>query len=216
MPDSLVGLILFAALAAPGLVFSARRRAFKPGPTPSAFAETATIVMVSFTAVSVVLLLFLVVEKLFGTITPDVDALVHNAAKEFKDHPRLWLVWGLVLLAVATLGSWVAARIRYRGGDAKTLKRKSLWETAFRDLDESEDGYVFLEIVLTDGSHIDGFLYEYDARYEADEERDIILAAPVIQTTGGEQVELDAEYVVLNARQIRFVGIEYGVAHPLE
>jgi len=219
MPDTLAGLLIFAALAMPGLVYTARRRLYSSGPTPSAFIELATIVTISLVALGAALIVLLVADSFFPEATPDLDALAREPRAELAESFRRWLAWCAGLLGLATLGAWGAARRKYPDDEGAVVKSKSLWQLAFRDWDESAgSGYVYLRIRLKGGLQaVEGFLREYDARFDATEDRDLLLSAPIsIVEPDGTRRELEADYLWMAARAADWVSISHGRPHPSE
>ena len=217
MPDTLVGLVIFAALATPGFLYESRRRRYRAGPASTAFQELAAVSMISIMATLCTVAAFLAVDAVIPRIAPDLQALVDSPAAALRASFRQWFFWGSGLLALASLAAWALAKLRYPSDRARTLKEKALWERMFRDLDQSAehgDGFVYANLKLTDGAELLGYLKEYDATYD-NPDRDLLLSWPILaRNADGQTSELDQSYVWVSARHIVSIGVKYDVPHP--
>jgi hypothetical protein len=93
MPTNLVGLLLFVAMLAPGLVYVLRQEGERPPQPLSPFRETVLLALVSVTCNVVVLSLLVPVRVLVPDYTPDVGAMVRDLEAYAVDHYGLLALW---------------------------------------------------------------------------------------------------------------------------
>src|SRR4051812_26395191 len=109
VPSSLVGVVVFVVLLAPGAAYVLRYEKRVPGRPSSVFRETLRVVLVSVACLTVTALLFVGLRFLSPTHTPNVRGLIRNPNGFFRDHHVQLLWWSLALIAFATIVAAVAA-----------------------------------------------------------------------------------------------------------
>jgi Family of unknown function (DUF6338) len=101
MPTSLVGLVLFVVLLAPGMVYVRRRERQRAATRVSALRETTTIVLASVTCEVLVAGLLAVARVAWPPGTPDVGALVRDPASAVRAGYASLALWAVGLVAAA-------------------------------------------------------------------------------------------------------------------
>jgi Family of unknown function (DUF6338) len=194
MPTSLVGLVLFVVLLAPGMVYVRRRERQQAATPVSALRETTTIVLASVTCELLVAGLLAVARVVWPAGTPDVGALVRDPASAVRAGYASLTLWAVGLVASASLVALVAAAVNLPariGG----LVRRMRW-LAWLVVPPTEGitpsavwwnllyarypaASVHVGCVLDDGSYVDGWLSEFDPSPVASPDRELVLATPI-------------------------------------
>jgi hypothetical protein len=223
MPTTLVGLVLFVVLLAPGLIFFLVRDARKPARELSAFRETAVVVLVGFLCDIVVLLVFALFRTKFVSLTPDVDALVKHPATYIGDHLPFVSWWSLGLVSLACVVGGALGRFDEvrRPGFKKafpwlTCKPLFLGPIRFRStwylmMHEPRDVDIYCGCVLDDGSYIGGKLASFNTDVAETEDRELVLVQPMrFRAPDADEVQdWRASAVVVNAHHLRLLQIDY-------
>jgi len=222
VPTTLIGLLLFVALLAPGFVYVLRREAERPARPVSAFRETALVVLVSVVCNVAVLLILGVLRGLASQHTPDVGALVRQPASYARGHYRLLFGWGVGLLMLASVLAVVLAQpavtaklsraVRgVRGlrwllpAPTGALQPMSAWWRLFAGDLVQPSTRIYLGCELDDGSYIAGWLRSYNHDAPESGDRDLVLSAPVTErpprADTAEELA-DVQYTVISARRL--------------
>ncbi|WP_158842035.1 DUF6338 family protein [Saccharothrix deserti] len=205
MPTSLLGLVLFLVLLAPGFAFTLRRERVRSGRTLSAFRETTTVALVSVAANGAVLALFAVLRIVFPSWTPDVGALVREPQRYAVEHYAQLLSWGVGLLAVATLVAFAAGGRRGKEHESGV----SAWTLLFT---AHPDAKVFVGCVLDDGSYVAGRLLSFSRAAEDVADRELTLTGPITYRAP-EKTETsvlpDVGATAISARRIVLLNVSY-------
>lgn len=205
MPTSLLGLVLFLALLAPGFAFTSRQGRVRSGRSLSAFRETTTVALVSVAANSVVLGLFAVLRIAFPSWTPDVGALVRAPERYAVDHYAQLLAWGVGMLALATLAAFVAGGLRGR----EHHSAMSAWTLLFT---AHPDAAVYVGCLLDDGSYVAGRLLSFSRAAEDVADRELTLTGPITYRAPektGSSVLPDVGATAVSARRIVLLNVSY-------
>lgn len=229
MPTSLVGLLLFVVLLAPGFCYLLRREREAPVRTVSGFRETVTLVLTSLGCNLAVAVAFGLIRGLLPRHTPDVGSLVRAPDPFVRAHydELAWWALGLLvaacLLAVAMASADLTAMVgrglrrvpvaRRLAPPTRGVRFQSAWWRAFQD--PSHQGHrVYLGCALDDGSYVAGWLFSHAIDHDETADRDLILSAPVcFRPAGaedGDAAELrNVDAVVLSARRIVELFVTY-------
>src|SRR6266516_1768453 len=121
VPSSLLGLVLFVVLLAPGLAYVLRHERVVPARSYSGFRETLRVVFVSVASLTVTGVLLAVVRGIFPTYTPDVGEVVRTPSEAIRNHDASLGWWSLGTVLFATLLASVAADSRV----VRLLRRSS-------------------------------------------------------------------------------------------
>jgi hypothetical protein len=221
VPSTLLGLVLFAVLLAPGLTFVLARERRIPERPLSAFRETAVVACVSLVADLVVLAGFAAVRAVAPGLTVDVGALVRAPAAYLRTGYRPVFWWGVILLAVATglavaAGSgWlrrqvVRGRLRRLAGPGEAHDSAvSAWWLLFN---EHPDADVHVGCLLDDGSYVSGWLHSFSTVAADSSDRDLTLAPPIEFRPAGSQHLQEIPRLgaaAVSARQISVLLVSY-------
>lgn len=107
IPSTVVGVILFGVLLAPGFVALERHERFHAAEDRSGLREAALAVRTSVGSSLFVLLAFGILRSIVPTSTPDIGALVREPGDAFaRDYLSISL-WGLAALVLASCVAWV-------------------------------------------------------------------------------------------------------------
>jgi hypothetical protein len=217
VPTTLTGLLLFVVLLLPGFAYLVGKERHGTERSLSPFRETVAVVAASISSELVVLGLFAAVRALWPRITPSPGALIVNGgayAGGTPGHPghyKLVAVWGIVLLATATLGAYLATKpkIRRVGEKLKLTgpyphdSAVSAWWVLFERWPEGRT--VEVSCTLEDGSAIRGQFGSFNNSAEDSPDRDLILLEPIFYRPPGEnakEVPYDMSAVCFPARRI--------------
>src|SRR4051794_8325452 len=196
VPSNLLGLLLFVLLLWPGFAYSSIRARRLPERQVSALRETVSIVVISLTALAVVLALFGLVGLVSPGRMPSVELLIFAPEPYLRTHYVSVAWWGVGMLAVAVVGSALVAafltssrfaRVRLVGQlaapDPSTM---SAWWAAFsaRNEDEVE---IHVGCTIDDGSYVVGKLYSYSQLAADTADRELLLTAPLRVRSKGQE-----------------------------
>jgi hypothetical protein len=189
----------------------------------SPFRETAAIVAASITSELVVLGLFAAIRALWPWATPSPGALIVNGGvyvggtPGHPGHYKIVAVWGVALLAAATLGAYLATKPGIRGlGEKLKLtgpyphnSTVSAWWILFERWPGRRD--VQVACMLDDGSAIRGRFGAFNTTAEDSPDRDLILLEPLSYRPPGSDVEVlyDMSSVCFPARRIVALFVNY-------
>lgn len=199
MPTTLTGLLLFVVLLLPGFAYLVGKERHGTERSLSPFRETVAIVAASITSEFVVLGLFAAIRALWPTATPNVGALIVNGGAYVggtpghPGHYKTVAVWGVVLLAAATLGAYLATKPGVRGlGEKLKLtgpyphdSTVSAWWILFERWPYGRD--VQVVCMLDDGSVVRGRFGSFNTTAEDSPDRDLILQKPIFYRPSGEK-----------------------------
>lgn len=234
MPSTLLGLLLLTVLALPGLAYVAIRERGNSARRPTAFRETATVVIAGLVSDLTALGVFALIRVNWPGGTPDVGRLIRDGtayARVEYDRIALWSI-GLLTLAcvLAAIAAWAPARlarVRHPATLARWVRRweeqrnhpvyVSAWWNLFVTRPQemaAEVGHVPLAkvgVTLDDGRQYAGTLAWFNNSSDDVADRDLILTAPIHykrdDTEAGQ--ELDTHEVCLSARNITSMTVRY-------
>ena len=121
VPTTLTGLLLFVVLLLPGFAYLVGKERHGTERSLSPFRETVAVVAASITSELIVLGLFAAIRALWPWATPSPGALIVNGGvyvggtPGHPGHYKIVAVWGVALLAAATLGAYLATKPGIRG-----------------------------------------------------------------------------------------------------
>jgi Family of unknown function (DUF6338) len=224
VPTTLLGLVLFVVLLAPGFCYVLCKELARGTRTVSPFRETVTLAAISLACDAAVAAAFAVVRILLPSRTPDIGALVRHPADYVRGHYASLAWWGLGLLASACLLGVALASIESGAKIATVLRRirglrwlappanpvifNSAWWRLFH---EHEDSFCYVGCHLDDGSFLSGWLFSYASDDEETGDRELTISAPVFFRPAGEVdgEELAIGAVAISARRIVSLFVTY-------
>lgn len=212
MPTTFVGLLIFVAFLTPGFLYTAQRRALAPQAERSVLMETTAVVAVSLATNAVVVGFFGVLRWLSPEHTPDVGQLLTTGSDYPVEHLPYVLGWATVLfLASCALAVWVARWKWVRGWLGQALgpiTDSSAWCETFAAPDDST--YPHAGVELADGGFVSGRVYWFSTDLDETGDRDLVLGTPLqFVTAEGEEDDVDAQRVIVSARDIRRIYVTY-------
>lgn len=228
MPTTLLGLLLFLVLLVPGFVYTVRRERRVSSRSVTALRELVSLAFVSVLADLAVLIAFSLLRAAAPGWTPDVGAIVADPSSYFAGHYTEVFVWGVGMLAAATIIAALAAgdlprraacrfpvlreRVPHREHDAHI----SAWTLLFT---EKPNHAIHLGCLLTDGSYLTGRLFSFSRAAEDTEDRELTLSAPIAYRKPGE-TELfrlpDVHKAAVSARQLALLTVTYVPNRPAQ
>ncbi len=229
MPTTLVGLLLFIVVLAPGFCFVSAWDTRFPERQRSVFRETITVAFASLTLDVLVLGLFAIVRALWPSSTPDVGELIRQAHAYLvgasfphggyyrngvlqtqgsfllPSHYVEVFIWAIALLGVACFGAWTAGNFL-----PWTFPFESSWSLAFAGA-RPENTEVYVGCELNDGGYIAGYLLSFSSEIEETEDRDLTLSGEIKYRPAGalEAEDQKVGSVVVSARDIKFLTVSY-------
>ncbi len=230
MPTSLVGLLLFIILLAPGFAFVVRRETRFVPRTTSVFRETAAVVLASVTANATALALFGVIRVLAPEWSPDVGRLVDGPGAYFTERYVEVATWGGGVLGLAVLLAAIAAvppqpvitawrklpealQPAWLEDLGNPIVYRSAWDRLMQLRMDDYEGPVdvWVSCELQDGTYLAGPLYSLNPDVDEDADRELIIKAPVTRRgpVSNELEELDVGAVSVSARYVKYVGWSY-------
>jgi hypothetical protein len=191
VPTTLTGLLLFVVLLLPGFAYLVGKERHGTERRLSPFRETVAIVAASITSEFVVLGLFAAIRALWPWATPSPGALIVNGGvyvggtPGHPGHYKIVAVWGVALLAAATLGAYLATNPGIRGlgeklkltGPYPDNSTVSAWWILFERWPGRRD--VEVVCMLDDGSFVRGRFGSFNNSAEDSPDRDLILRSPI-------------------------------------
>ena len=222
MPTTLTGLLLFVVLLLPGFAYLVGKERHGTERRLSPFRETVAIVAASITSELVVLVVFAGIRALWPSITPDIGALIRDGGAYLRgssEHPgqyRLVAVWGIALLAVASVGAYLATKPKIRRlatrvtGPYPHDSTVSAWWILFERWPNGRD--VQVACMLDDGSALRGQFGSFNISADDSPDRDLILKEPIFYRPPGEvarEVPWDMSAVCCSARNIVSIFVIY-------
>lgn len=216
IPSSLLGLVLFVVLLAPGLAYVLRHERSVPAVTYSAFRETLRVVFASVTCLTVTGLLFAGLRFLVPEHTPDVRRLVQEPIAYIRGHHVQFAWWSFVLVVFATLLGFLAADPRFILAQRKArsnrfwrwllgesaIRPSSAWRTALIELKPSKADETLVGVQMVDGAYIQGYLVSANPSTTENDQREIVLTRAKLRTAEGAISDIGATFTVVSARHI--------------
>lgn len=207
LPDSLISLVAFLLLIAPGLLFdilSARRRAVRKD---SAFTEVSRIVLWSllFGAVS------LGIVSLLSLALPDVVFEITSVVSResgYSGEDRLRLAWTVVAMAALACGQAYALH-RWLMRGRRPLRLVSVWEKILKD-DIPKTDSCYVRVGLSSGESFAGIVTDFAADIETGD-RELVLGLPIVYWSSSGTKKLLTpvwQRVVIHEREVRWITVQ--------
>ena len=206
IPDSLAGLLLFAASIGPGYVYIRVAERRRPRAERSQLLEAAELLVLGALITTVVAMLVVSVAQQVGLV--DV-ATVHREGLDYlllhpvRGFATLGAIFGLSYLGGGLVG-WVAHL-----GEQASQQPGTVWRDVFGQKKETNDAWATVE--LRDGRFLQGQVVSYTLDVSSDP-RELALAAPLYQRRVGrtdvEQVS-NTDFLVLREEDVLYVAVNY-------
>ncbi|MEV1142470.1 DUF6338 family protein [Micromonospora sp. NPDC049799] len=226
LPSSLIGLVLFLVLLAPGFVYVLRHEKHVAGRPFSAFRETLRVVFVSVACLLLTGLIFTWMRWAWPERTLNVRGLVRDPAEFARDHHVELAWWSLAFISAATFVAavaadrrvvagvrWLAARrpVRWLSGSTSTqIRPTSQWARVFDLYEEDDPGPVLVGLQLDDGSYLRGRLWVFNPAFEENEDRELVLSQPLTLTPArGPERPYQSQFAIVSARHIVRMDVDH-------
>lgn len=211
MPTTLGGILLFAAVVLPGIVYVVARERHGAEQKRSTFRETVAVFAAGVTADGVAVV---VLSPLWGTFI-NVRELLTDPGQLWREDPGLLLGWAFGLLAAASVLAFLTAAPRVRAVFRRVIREDgqraapSSWWMLFDKLDRSAAKLV--GCVLDDGSYVQGCLVAFNNNADESGDRDMLLRQPVhYRPPGGDKiVHYAASVACVSASRIVVMFVSY-------
>jgi len=220
IPTTLLGLLLFVVLLAPGFIYELRLGRTRVVGPESPLREVLRIIVASLLCGGVALAVAAVIRARRPQRTPDVGELVRRPGTYLEQHYQQAASWGLALLGLACVIGFVVADPRLRRAGRRAAQRKPLrwllgsraqdidvnsawYRILHRHEDDNPEPIIYIGCQLDDGSYISGQLSSLSADPAETADRDVLLSAPLIRMDAeGTETGLHAAYTAISARRI--------------
>jgi hypothetical protein len=220
VPTTVLGVLLFVVLLAPGFAHTLVKERRSPRQIFSVFRETVSLVLVGLVADTVCLLLFFLVHTIAPDILDVTKFLRDPGGYAAAHYVRLTLLV-VVLLGIATVGAAVAAakpvrRLRRRPGAGEHPAQLSAWWLLFT---ANPGSRVHLGCLLDDGSYVAGMLRSFNQAGDDVQDRELTLTGPVTYRAPGasQAAELPGVgAVAVSARRLQLVTVSYVIKDETE
>lgn len=225
MPADPISLILYVIMLVPGVTFVVAKERRRPSMKRSSFRETATVVIASAVAISLVVAVALVI----GIWVPQVHAWIHEFLTDpsalMEQDPIRFLIVCLSAMAAITSFAALVGTFPRSGKEPKNKIVRALlasstaikpdesgWHDAFIRGTRGENPDRLVSVYLKNGGWLQGLLQSYNPAAEDDPNRALVLTRPLMyrNPTAKFAVELDTtNVVVVNASEIYFLTVTF-------
>jgi hypothetical protein len=210
IPDTLLGLLLFAAGVGPGYVFVWATERYEARPSRSPLLEAAQLVIVGGLTSLVAALIVLSVSDWRGWI--DTDQIAAEPGDYLITEPGKSLGVLLAILLLSYGSAWLIAQLVNRGKEESILPGDPPWSVAL-SRDCPDDRAVGLTVELTDGRLVTGSLRSFSLGEE--QAPSIQLVQPLfVSTPDGQEGRVPYEFFVVGADEIRCIVGNYRPGEP--
>jgi hypothetical protein len=216
MPETLVGLVVFAAGAGPGYVFIRIAERWTPRQERSALLEAAELVVVGATATAIAVLFVLAIATCTGWI--DGNQLIADRFTYAIKEPARSLGALIVVLVISYGGAALIAYLLYTPHGVPKEDRKlirpndTVWYGVFsRDLPARHA--VWITVEMKDGRLVSGLLRAFPTGDE--DRRELALAPPkgghieMVNSSTGMRSTLTSDALILTESDIRNIHVRY-------
>jgi len=219
IPQTVLALVGFLFLVAPGLVFEIRRERRRPTLEETAFREASrtALASLSFTVLSVSILA--VVRALWPWLMPDPGRWLRDPATYVADHYQLVAGFFLAELIIACAVAIGFEKVIGRKQQA-TVRPEPLWHIVFRrelPTQKKKKFQPFARVRLIDDTEYSGFVASVSSDYDA-AKRELALEPPVYRRTPNSpaagHLSDDWKRIVIRGTEIRDLWVTYKEVKP--
>jgi hypothetical protein len=205
IPDTLVGLLAFAASIGPGYVYVWIAERYELRPTRGPLLEAAQLVIIGSVASLVSLLAVLGFAEMVNVI--DTAQVADDGGRYVITEPVRSLSSLLVALVLSYGGAAAAAWFIHRGRTPSIRVGDPAWHGVFERSRKSDEA-VWVTVELEDGRRLSGNLGAYTAQTDAPNE--LTLWKPIsVLTPAGLEAELSDDFLVIDSDAVVYVAGEY-------
>lgn len=214
IPETLVGLALFAAAVGPGYLYVRIAERREPRQERTQLFEAAELLVIGASTTAVTVLAVLALAELVGFI--DTVELTKEPGAYLVTEPARILPAVVLTLAGSYGGAWGVAKVVHRRSTAEIRPNDSGWFGAF-ERDRPKDSGILGTVELRDGRLIMGVVRS--ATTEQTTDRSITLSAPLdaplqVRSADGQTVTAIADdFIVLDGQDVLYVSGRYRPVH---
>jgi Family of unknown function (DUF6338) len=176
IPQTVLSLVAFLFLVAPGILFELRQERRRPGRNETAFREAARTALASLLFSVAAVLMLLVAGRRWPTLLPDAERWLREGRPYFQAEYSVVLRFVLLELAVALLLA-VLADYAFGARQQPTIRPISSWYRVFRS-QLPAGTQPFVRVRVEDGTEYCGMLASYTPDSEL-ADRELVLAPPL-------------------------------------
>ena len=215
IPTTWNGILVLLIFLLPGFAYTAMSERHGPTRSRSVFRETGSVLFASAAGYAAAAVLIAVIAFLDNAVRHDVLAGLRSFPRLYAQRYLLVDVWMLATVVLVTAGAAIAGstlprkvRNRLRSGSDHVDPLGSAWWIVFDRLPDAEKN---VSATLTDGTWISGALFSWSRSAEETPDREIVLSEPILVRApgSGDVVPLRSPTVVLSARQILYMTVDY-------
>lgn len=182
MPDTLLGVVLFAASLGPGYVYLRIAETRHPQPSRSQLGEAVEMIVIGVVVSAAAAMVAIGIAQKIGLL--DTGALVKDAPAYLVQHPFRGFGTFLFALALSYGVAAGASYVRFRKEPSVIRPGMTMWHAVFWNDRPSEEHEAIVTLELRAGGKVTGVLRGFTAEFE--ENREIALRAPLsYQPPGG-------------------------------
>jgi hypothetical protein len=208
IPNTLLGLLVFAASLGPGYIFVRVAETRDPRPERSTLLELAELVFVGSAASAAAFSLGFIVAEATGWV--DLDRLAAAGATDYMlNNPYRGFSFLVAVLGITYVGTWLVAKhLLYRGRPRPVLLHP-IWHEVLWD--DSGAKRVFVTVELRDGRKVAGYASAYTSQDVSPEDKELVLQRPISATVPQDPrvVWLDDDHVLVPGSQIALLSVKY-------
>ncbi len=209
LPDTLLGLVVFAAGAGPGYLYVRLSQARQPRYERSTLEEAAEFVVFGALSSGLAVLLALTIGE--ATNLLNTKELAAEPARYAATEPLRSLVSLALVVAASHGGVWLLTTKVLHPGGPTINPGETAWYGVFHRMLPDAHG-VYATVELRDGRAVAGLVIAYTPEPEAP--RELVLSKPVegslwLRDTEGNAVELPDTFIVLQGDDIAAVSGRY-------
>ena len=210
IPETLAGLVVFAAAAGPGYLFVHLAERYGPRRDRSTLEEAAELLVVGAVATTAAFLVAV------GVVGVDSRAVADDADRYVVAHPFGTLAVMCLTVALSYGSVWlITTQLFYRSHAREIEPGGSMWYAAFKRLVPENHG-TFVTVERRDGSALSGLLGSATA--DESERRELLIIAPENRpiysrpTRDAEPVGLTDTFVIVRGDDVDVIA---GAYHPV-
>jgi hypothetical protein len=216
MPSTFGGLLIFVAFLTPGFIYYIQRRRWVPQRSESSLVETARLVSISVLTNLIAFGVFAFYRWRDPHHAPDVNLIATTGWQYVRARPGYMLLWAALFVVASSILAFGLAALPKLGLSLKWLSPdivdESSWYYALAD-EVPKGKRTFVGLDLRDGTYISGYVDWFSTELDEVADRDITLVAavhaPLIFKRDGNPETLDAERMIVSARDIVRMYVSY-------
>lgn len=200
IPDTLLGLLLFAGSIGPGYVWVRVAEQRRPREQRSAILEAGELAFVGILTTSISALLVFALADAWTAPGVDTAVLINSGTSYIAEEPTRGIGTLITILVLSYGLAYIAARIRHKGA-ASIRPGLRTWDALFNIEDPETTVHATAE--LRDGRRFSGWIFAWDVG-GAEDAKSLALHAPIrVREPGGQPQTLDgADFLTLSQADI--------------